>query len=110
VFSAGPVWSQSKPEQIYKAGDTVYVCGCGAGCDCGSISKNVGKCGCGKDLLKPPLPGGKRKIYYMMNGKELSAPASGKYMCACGPGCKCGTISQKPGTCSCGKPMKKAPL
>ena len=32
-----------------KAGDTIYVCGCGEGCDCGSLAKKEGKCGCGKD-------------------------------------------------------------
>jgi len=30
-----------------------------------------------------------------------------KYTCACGEGCNCDTISQKPGNCSCGKDMKK---
>ncbi len=27
---------------------------------------------------------------------------TGKYACACGEACKCGTISQKPGKCACG--------
>jgi hypothetical protein len=35
-----------------KKGDTVHVCGCGAGCHCGSIQTGPGKCSCGKDLVK----------------------------------------------------------
>jgi hypothetical protein len=27
------------------------------------------------------------------------------YWCACGPECKCNSVSTKPGTCSCGKEM-----
>ena len=109
VFSAGPVLSESKADQTFKAGDTVYACGCGAGCDCGTISHNIGKCACGKGLVKTTITRvEKGKIYYKVDGKELSAPAKGKYVCACGPGCKCGTISQKPGSCRCGKPLKKA--
>ena len=27
------------------------------------------------------------------------------YSCACGPDCKCGSVSTKPGNCKCGKPM-----
>ncbi len=29
----------------------------------------------------------------------------GKYACDCGPDCKCDTISQNPGNCTCGKKM-----
>ena len=28
------------------------------------------------------------------------------YSCACGPECKCGSVSTKPGNCKCGKPME----
>jgi hypothetical protein len=35
-----------------KKGDTVHVCGCGAGCHCGTIQVGPGKCSCGKDLVK----------------------------------------------------------
>lgn len=35
-----------------KAGDTVYVCGCGAGCPCGTIKTSPGKCSCGSPLVK----------------------------------------------------------
>jgi len=91
-----------------KAGDAIYVCGCGAGCDCGSLAKKEGKCGCGKDLVKSTVTKvDTTKVYYTLDGKEMSAPISGKYACGCGEGCNCGSISQKPGKCSCGKDMVK---
>jgi hypothetical protein len=39
--------------------------------------------------------------------KERSFKTTGKYACACGPDCKCNTISQNPGKCTCGNEMKK---
>jgi hypothetical protein len=91
-----------------KAGDTIYVCGCGAGCDCGSLAKKEGKCGCGKDLVKTTVTKVENgKAFYQLDGKELSAPLKGKYVCGCGKGCDCGSVSQKPGNCGCGKKMKK---
>ncbi len=93
--------------QAFKAGDKIFVCGCGSGCDCGTISLKAGKCACKKKLVKTVVTKVEDgKVFYVLNGKEMSAPATGKYACAC-PGCKCGTISQKPGNCACGKPMKK---
>jgi len=91
-----------------KVGDVIYVCSCGGGCDCGSLAKKEGKCGCGKDLVKTTVTKvDKTKIYYMLDGKELSAPLKGKYTCGCGDGCNCGSVSQKPGKCGCGKEMVK---
>ncbi len=48
-----------------------------------------------------------RLVPAVVNGKEQAFITKAKYACACGPGCDCGTISQKPGNCACGKPMKK---
>jgi hypothetical protein len=91
-----------------KAGDTIYVCGCGAGCDCGSLGKKTGTCSCGKELVKTTVNKVENgKVFYTLDGKELSAPTQGKYACGCGGGCDCGSISQKPGKCSCGKDMVK---
>ncbi|HUH66624.1 MAG TPA: hypothetical protein VLZ07_09325 [Syntrophales bacterium] len=71
--------------------------------------KQGGKCACGKDLVRTTISRvADGKIYYTVNGEELSAPAKGKYACACGAGFDCGTISQKPGKCVCGKDMKRA--
>jgi hypothetical protein len=108
LLVAGLTVAHAETKKEFKAGDTVYVCSCGAACKCGTVSYKEGKCGCGQGLVKTTLTAVKDgKVYYMVDGKELSAPAAGKYGCACGEGCGCGTISQKPGKCSCGKEMKK---
>ena len=73
-----------------------------------SLAKKEGKCGCGKDLVKTTATKvEKGKVFYKLNGKELSAPTKGKFACGCGEGCNCGSISQKPGKCGCGKDMVK---
>jgi len=91
-----------------KAGDTIYVCGCGEGCGCGSLGKKEGKCTCGKALVKTTVNKVEEgKVFYTLDGKELSAPTQGKYACGCGDGCNCGSISQKPGKCACDKDMVK---
>ena len=90
-----------------KVGDEVYVCGCGEGCPCLTMSKNPGKCTCDKDLVKGKVTKvDKGKATVMVNGKERVFPTKGKYACACGPKCNCDTISQSPGKCGCGVEMK----
>lgn len=92
-----------------KAGDVIYVCGCGEGCDCGSLGKKEGgTCACSKSMVKTTVTKIENdRVYYKLEGKELSAPQTGKYACGCGEGCNCGSISQKPSKCSCGKDMVK---
>jgi len=91
-----------------KAGDEIYVCNCGEMCDCGSVSLKEAKCTCGKEMVKVTVARvDKGMAYYMQDGKERSIKTAGKYACACGPDCKCGMISQKPGKCGCGVEMKK---
>jgi len=86
-----------------KAGEEIYVCACGVGCNCGTLSKKEGTCGCGQKLVKTSVTKvDKNMVYYAVDGKELSAPQMGKYTCACGKGCNCGTVSQTPGKCGCG--------
>lgn len=46
---------------------------------------------------------GKHKGHGSMEGR--SHGSSVVYWCACGPECKCNTVSLKPGKCSCGKEM-----
>ena len=36
----------------YKAGDKVWICGCGKACDCATLQTKAGKCHCGKDLIE----------------------------------------------------------
>ena len=93
---------------VYKAGDTVFVCGCGEGCDCLTVSRKAGKCVCGKPLAQTVIDKVEEgKIYLKVQGESRTFPAMAKYTCACGEGCDCDTISQKPGKCACGKEMKK---
>lgn len=97
-----------KDVPVYKAGDAVFVCGCGEGCDCFTVSRKAGKCVCGKPLAQTVVDKVEEgKIYLKVQGETRTFPAKAIYTCACGEGCDCGTISQKPGKCACGKEMKK---
>ncbi len=93
-----------KTKMKAKVGDELYVCACGEGCPCDSMSRNVGQCSCGKDLVKTKVTKvEKGKITVESRGKPFVSV--GKYACDCGPDCKCDTISQNPGNCTCGKKM-----
>ena len=35
-----------------KVGESYYVCNCGEGCDCHTISSKAGECSCGQDLVQ----------------------------------------------------------
>lgn len=92
----------------YKKGDSVLVCTCGDSCDCKTMSNKEGKCGCGTALGKGVVSNvSKDKVVVKVGEKSLNFPTKAKYVCACGDGCKCGTVSQKPGKCGCGSDMKK---
>ncbi len=93
-----------KTKMEVKVGDELYVCACGEGCPCDTMSRNAGQCSCGKDMVKT-------KVTKVEEGKITVASrakpfiSAGKYACDCGPECKCDTISQNPGNCTCGKKM-----
>jgi hypothetical protein len=110
-------------------GGALYLCGCGADCNCATVAVKPGKCGCGKDLVAVhPLKieagsvvacscSGDCKCTLNTQdptkcgcGKPIrkaSLKGSGLYYCGCGGTC-CATISDKPGKCDCGKDLKKA--
>jgi hypothetical protein len=92
-----------------KAGDVVYVCGCGEGCPCETIArKEGGKCSCGKALVEGKVVKVEEgKAIVAIDGKERAFKTTGKYVCPCGEMCPCDTISQKPGKCGCGKELKE---
>ena len=93
-----------------KVGDERYVCNCGEKCPCNTISSNEGKCTCGSDMVKATVTKvEKGKAFFKAAGwdKERTFKTVGKYACSCSPDCKCGTISQNPGKCTCGSKMKK---
>lgn len=93
-----------------KAGDEIFACNCGDECPCKTLSRNAGNCTCGKEMVKAKVisvKSGKASLKAEGWDKERLFPLQGKYACACGPECKCDTISQNPGNCTCGKEMKK---
>jgi hypothetical protein len=93
-----------KTKMTAKVGDELYVCACGEGCPCDMMSRNLGKCTCDKDMVKTKVTKvEKGKITVEARKKPLVS--KGKYACDCGPDCKCDTISQNPGNCTCGKEM-----
>jgi hypothetical protein len=93
---------------VFKKGDAVYVCSCGDSCDCKTMSRKEGKCSCGKALGKGivSMVEGDRAVV-KVGDSDLDFNTKARYVCACGDGCNCGAISQKPGKCSCGNEMKK---
>mgnify|MGYP000579250342 CR=1 FL=1 len=100
----------SRGSFVLKPGDELYVCDCGEKCPCDSMSNNPGQCTCGKDLVKAKVTRvEKEKAFFKAEGwaKERTFKTVGKYTCACPPACKCDTISQNPGKCTCGVEMKK---
>ena len=108
VVTASLALAEGTAESTLKAGSSVYACGCGEGCKCGTLSNKAGKCGCGKPLVKTSVTKVEDgKAFYQMNGKQMSAAVKGAYVCACGEACNCNTVSQKAGNCGCGKPLKK---
>lgn len=93
---------------VFSKGQTVYVCGCGPDCDCLTVSQRKGVCSCNKPLVKTKVSRvEKDSIIVKVKGKEQRFTTVAKYACACGEGCNCGTISQKPGKCACGNDMKE---
>jgi len=128
AVAAGVVISADK-SQVY------YVCNCGDDCTCNSITKEPGKCACGKETTAMHILEIEKSTAVLCRcGADCSCERSkkdpnlcgcgkpvktvditGKYACACGyensclcsGGCKCNTVSDKPGKCGCGKEMKK---
>ncbi|MBI5633198.1 MAG: hypothetical protein HZA15_06955 [Nitrospirae bacterium] len=111
-------------------GAYVYFCDCEEGCPCPSPYLEPGTCDCGLALAKGKvlrIDKEKDKIYLCKcdddkcpcafdpkdatkcgcNYKVKEYPLKGKYVCNCGPDCRCNTVSVNPGKCSCGVPMKK---
>ena len=94
----------AKTRMTAKVGDELYVCACGERCPCDTMSRNAGQCSCGKDMVKTKVTKvEKGKI--TVESRKKPFVSKGKYACDCGPDCKCDTISQNPGNCTCGKKM-----
>jgi hypothetical protein len=108
VLASAVIAFADKGLPVYKQGDAVFVCGCGEACDCKTMSRKEGKCTCNKPLVKGEITSMEGdKAMVKLAGGELPFTTKAKFTCDCGEACKCGTISQKPGKCTCGKEMKK---
>jgi hypothetical protein len=96
-----------------QTGDEIYACDCGEGCPCQSMSRSAGNCTCGKAMVKATVAQVQANKVDLKAGsweKARSFITVGKYACDCPPECKCDTISQNPGNCTCGKAMKKVEM
>jgi hypothetical protein len=110
LFCAAVALAGTFGKMDLKVGDEVYACNCGADCPCQTMSRSPGKCTCGKDMVKAKVmkvEEGQVMLKADSWEKERPFKTTGKYACACGPDCKCNTISQNPGKCPCGNEMKK---
>ncbi|HSA97069.1 MAG TPA: hypothetical protein VLJ16_13525 [Acidobacteriota bacterium] len=108
IVVAGAAWlqAQDKSKIALKPGDEIFACNCGPECDCQTLSRKEGSCACGNALAKAKVKSvGKGTAVLVIGDREQTFKTVGKYMCACGPECKCDTISQKPGKCACGVDM-----
>jgi hypothetical protein len=93
-----------KTRMTAKVGDELYVCACGESCACDTMSRSAGKCTCGKDMVKTKVTKVEKGMITVESRKKPFVSVA-KYVCDCGPDCKCDTISQNPGNCTCGKKM-----
>jgi len=103
-------FAAAKAKMDLKVGDQIYACNCGESCPCKTMSRKAGKCTCDNDMVLAKvmsIDGDKVMLKADSWDKERAFKATGKYICACGEGCNCDTISQSPGKCSCGVQMKK---
>ena len=109
VFAVS-AFAASKGTMVLKVGDEIYACNCGEKCPCNTMSRNPGKCTCGTDMVKAKvmkIEEGKAYLKAPEWNKERVFTTVGKYTCGCSPTCKCDTISQNPGKCTCGADMIK---
>jgi hypothetical protein len=112
LFLSTAVFAALKGNKMQlKVGDEVYACPCGVGCKCDTLSKATGgKCSCGNDMVKAKVIKVEPGVATLMADGWSEArlfKTEGKYICACGKDCKCDTISQNPGKCTCGADLKE---
>jgi hypothetical protein len=110
VLVSVSVGMAEKGKMELKVGDEVYVCNCGENCPCNTMSRNPGNCTCGNEMVKAKVlkvEPGKAEVKAESWDKARVFKTIGKYTCNCGPNCKCDTISQNPGKCTCGADMIK---
>jgi hypothetical protein len=72
---------------------------------CQTLSRKEGKCACSNPRQAKVKSVGEGTAVLVFVDREQTFKTVGKFMCACGPECKCDTISQNPGKCACGVDM-----
>lgn len=98
--------ADTKGKMDLNVGDEIYVCNCGEACNCDTMSIKPGNCTCGKEMIKAKVTKVEDDTIYV-ESRGRGYKRVGKYACACGEACTCGTISQSPGKCVCGVEMKE---
>jgi hypothetical protein len=109
LMMVGAAFAATAGKMDLKVGEEVYVCNCGPSCPCHTMSTKEGNCTCGNKMVKAKVTKVDKDMAYVKAegwDKPRGFTTQGKYMCACGPSCNCGTISQNPGKCVCGNDMK----
>jgi hypothetical protein len=109
LVMVGAAFAAATGKMDLKVGEEVYVCNCGPSCPCYTMSMKEGNCTCGNKMVKAKVTKVDKDVAYLQAEgweKPRAVNTQGKYMCACGPTCNCGTISQNPGKCVCGNDMK----
>ena len=109
LMMVGAALAAAPGQMDLKVGEEVYVCNCGPSCPCHTMSMKEGNCTCGNKMVKGKVTKVDKDVAYVQAEgweKPRAYNTQGKYMCACGPSCNCGTISQNPGKCVCGNDMK----
>ncbi len=110
LFCAALAFAGMMNKMELKVGDEVYACNCGESCPCQTMSRAAGNCACNNPMVKAKVMKVEKDMVMLKADswdKERPFKTTGKYACACGPECKCNTISQNPGKCACGVEMKK---
>jgi hypothetical protein len=113
LMMVGAAFAATPGKMALTVGEEVFVCNCGPSCPCHTMSMKEGICTCGDKLVKAKVTKVDKDVAYVQAEgweKPRAFNTQGKYMCACGPSCNCGTISQNPGKCVCGNDMKPVDL
>lgn len=130
-LSAGCVTTKPAATAEQARHDVLYTCNCGPQCKCNSVSTQAGNCRCGQPMKwghVVRVEGNEALLCQCKEGctcagldpkdpskcacgnpvKRVNLQGSGIYFCNCGGACGCNTVSDKPGGCKCGMPLKKA--
>ncbi len=118
LMGGAPLFAEDQIQHPYndghfqvEVGDRIYVCKDGEAGPFQMLSTVEGKCGCGQDLVQATVTGVEKGVVIVtQDGNEFRFSTVGKYICACGEGCKCRAISQAPAKCPCSPEVDMKPV